>query len=89
MYGFRNLRDGDGNASIGLQSVMDVVSRLDADLLLIVGDLFDHGRVTDGLVEFFTGQLGRLSVPVVVLPGNHDCYDSALVYRRVTALAGC
>ena len=82
MYGLQDLRDEDDITSMALEAVVDAVVRLDADMLLMAGDLFDHGRVTDDLVEFFTRQLGRLSVPVVVLPGNHDCYDSTSVYRR-------
>ena len=65
-----------------LTAVADTVRDLRADMLLIVGDLFDHPRVPDGLLEFFTRQVDRLSVPVVVLPGNHDCYGDDSVYRR-------
>ena len=82
MYGLRDLRDEGDIASTALEAVIDAVLRLNADMLLMAGDLFDHGRVTDDLVETFTRQLGRLPVPVVVLPGNHDSYDSNSVYRR-------
>ena len=62
--------------------VVDGVQALDADMLLVVGDLFDNARVSDELVEYFVDQVRRLDVPVVVLPGNHDLYDSTSVYHR-------
>ena len=70
------------HASLALTAVVDTVLRLEADMLLIAGDLFDHSRVPDEMLEFFTGQMSRLPVPVVLLPGNHDSYDSTSVYLR-------
>ena len=69
-------------STAAFKSVIDAVPRLEADILLLAGDIFDHSRVSDDLLEFFTEQVGRLPVPVVALPGNHDCYDSTSVYRR-------
>ena len=69
-------------STTAFKSVIDAVPRLEAHILLLAGDIFDHSRVSDDLLEFFTDQVGRLPVPVVALPGNHDCYDSTSVYRR-------
>jgi DNA repair exonuclease SbcCD nuclease subunit len=52
------------------------------DLFLIAGDLFDHNRVPDETVEFVRRQLDRLSCPVVILPGNHDCLRTHAIYDR-------
>ena len=52
------------------------------DGLIIAGDLFDHNRVTDAEVEFAAAEIARLSVPVIVLPGNHDQYDATSVHHR-------
>lgn len=69
-------------AETALQTVVDGVARLDGDALLIVGDVFDHARVSDSVLEFFLGQMRRLTVPAIVLPGNHDLYDDNSLYRR-------
>jgi len=75
--------DGINDRSfIALRAVVDAVLRLDTDMLLMVGDIFDNARVPDDLVESFIQQIGRLLVPVVVLPGNHDPYDTSSVYHR-------
>jgi DNA repair protein SbcD/Mre11 len=55
---------------------------LDGDALLIVGDVFDHARVPDAVLEFFLRQMRRLTVPAIVLPGNHDLYGDSSLYRR-------
>ncbi len=75
--GFRN------SAERAFARVVDVVLAERADLLLIVGDLFDHGRVTEEDFEFVREQLGRLECPVVLLPGNHDVHDERSVWHRI------
>jgi DNA repair exonuclease SbcCD nuclease subunit len=59
------------------------------DLVLIVGDLFDHNRVADETVAFAQCQLRRLHCPVVILPGNHDCLHPNGIYRRHDFGAAC
>ncbi len=75
--GFRN------SAERAFARVVDVALAEEADLLLIVGDLFDHGRVTEEDFEFVREQLGRLACPVVLLPGNHDVHDERSVWHRI------
>ena len=43
-----------------------------ASVLLIVGDFFDHGRVSDATLMATAAALGQVPAPVVILPGNHD-----------------
>ena len=69
-------------AAAALRTVVDHVPQLKGDALLIVGDVFDNARVKDEVLEFFLEQIGRLSVPTVVLPGNHDLYDADSLYHR-------
>jgi len=52
------------------------------DLLLIAGDLFDSNHPSRATVAFVQQQLQQLSIPVCILPGNHDCYDAQSIYRR-------
>ena len=62
--------------------VIDCVNQLEADALLVVGDVFDHARVPDRVLQFFLGQVARLDRPVITLPGNHDLYHRDSLYRR-------
>jgi DNA repair protein SbcD/Mre11 len=55
-----------------------------ADLLLIAGDLFDSNAQPRRSVERAAAELRRLaerSIRTVVLPGTHDVYDRASIYR--------
>ena len=54
-----------------------------ADLLLIVGDLFDNNRVGEADFEFVRTQLARLNCQTVLLPGNHDVHDEKSVWHRL------
>ena len=65
-----------------LVTLVNGVSQLAGDALLLVGDVFDHARVSDAELEFFVEQMARLSVPAIVLPGNHDLYDENSLYLR-------
>jgi DNA repair protein SbcD/Mre11 len=76
---------GDGHpelAEAALATIIGGVPQLGGDALLIVGDVFDHARVPDRVLEFFVEQVGRIAAPVVVLPGNHDLYDESSLYLR-------
>ena len=73
---------------LALRKVVDTAQRLEADLLLIAGDLFDSSRIAQPEIDFVMATLGAASCPVVVLPGNHDCYDDHSVYRKVDFRAG-
>ncbi len=75
--GFRN------SAERAFARVIDVALAEKADLVLIVGDLFDHGRVLEDDFDFVREQLGRLACPVVLLPGNHDVHDDGSVWHRI------
>ena len=79
-----HLGDTDGHpyAMRALKAVVDAVSHLDADLLLLAGDNFDHGRVSEQVVSDLLVEVARLDVPVVLLPGNHDLHGEGSVYMR-------
>ena len=75
--------DWDPNAAQrALSAVVDGVHTLNADALLIAGDVFDNARISDALLEFFVSEMARAVVPAVILPGNHDLYDYASLYLR-------
>ena len=69
-------------AEVAFARVIDSVQHFDADALLVVGDVFDHARVPDRVLEFYLEQVTRLGRPVITLPGNHDLYHRESLYRR-------
>lgn len=66
-----------------LKALVDISTQAKTDLILIAGDLFDHNRVDTSTLEFALRELRRAIVPVLILPGNHDCLVADSVYRRV------
>src|SRR5687768_17673918 len=54
------------------------------DLVLVCGDLFDSNSQPRRSVERAAAEFGRLAerhISVVIIPGTHDCYDTASIYR--------
>ncbi len=70
------------SAEAAFARIIDGVLELDADALLVVGDVFDHARVSEGTLEFYLEQIARLHRPVITLPGNHDLYHEESLYLR-------
>ena len=79
----------DDSACESLVAVVDFAIRSKVDLVIVAGDLFDYSRVDDKLVSFVAGQLQRLRVPTVILPGNHDCLVPGSVYAREEPWSDC
>jgi DNA repair protein SbcD/Mre11 len=71
----------------GVGHVVDLAIDLDVDGVLLVGDIFDHNRVPTEVGQALADELARLDVPVVVLPGNHDCLVPHSIWRRVAVPA--
>lgn len=63
-------------------AVVDAALDVEAHGLLIVGDVFESNHVPDTELDFLISELARFGRPSLVLPGNHDSYDAASVYRR-------
>ena len=63
--------------------IVDIALARDVDVVLLVGDIFDHNRVPTEAGQALVDELARLDIPVVVLPGNHDCLVPDAVWRRV------
>jgi hypothetical protein len=59
------------------------------DLVIFAGDLFDHNRIREDLIRFVTEQLQRLTVPVVILPGNHDCLIPDSIFDKTELWEDC
>jgi DNA repair exonuclease SbcCD nuclease subunit len=75
------------------QRAIDVAIERRVDVVLICGDLFDSNAQPRRTVERAAAELRRLAdaqIPSVLIPGTHDCYDPASIYRAfdLRALAG-
>ncbi|MGH7865667.1 MAG: metallophosphoesterase family protein [Candidatus Binataceae bacterium] len=75
-------RGGELRAKIrdAFADVIDLANRRDADMLLIVGDLFDSSRVSEEGLAFAFSTIGSARMPVVMIPGNHDAHDERSIY---------
>ncbi len=78
-----HLGDGGLDGYAALAAVIDLGNSFEADALFIAGDLFDHSRVKDEEIADFINEVRRSRGPVIVLPGNHDPYDTSSVYQRL------
>ena len=67
--------------------VIDIANERDADMLLIVGDLFDSARVTEEGLAFAFGTIARARMPVLMIPGNHDAHDERSIYAGLAPSA--
>jgi DNA repair exonuclease SbcCD nuclease subunit len=78
-----------GTSQRAFAAAIDLAIELDVDAVLIAGDLFDHSRVHDPILEWTAAQLDRAERPVVLIVGNHDCLHEASVHHRFSASSRC
>ena len=52
------------------------------DVLLLAGDLFESNHVHVDIVHWAMDRLAAYGLPVVMIPGNHDCLAPDGIYRR-------
>jgi exonuclease SbcD len=76
------------------RATVDLALTEKVDIVLIAGDLFDSNVQPKRTVERVAADIGRLrakKIRTVILPGTHDVYDRASIYRAydLKALAGC
>jgi DNA repair protein SbcD/Mre11 len=77
--------DGDKERD-AFAALIEAAIAIGPDVLVVAGDLFDHGRVSDDVIAWTLEQMSRLDCPVIVLPGNHD-YDVLMRIAAGTHLA--
>jgi Calcineurin-like phosphoesterase len=66
------------------RTAVDLAIAERVDLFLIAGDLFDSNTQPRRSVERVAAELGRMaraSIRTVIIPGTHDVYDGASIYR--------
>ncbi|HEU4673806.1 MAG TPA: exonuclease SbcCD subunit D [Candidatus Limnocylindrales bacterium] len=97
--GARHADLGDGASAqrerqqAAFTAALDLAIAERVDLVLIAGDLFDSNVQPKRSVERVAADLARLKaakIRTVILPGTHDVYDRASIYRAydLKALAG-
>ncbi len=64
-------------------ALVDLALDREVDVMLIVGDLFDHNRLDAAIGQAVLDELRRLPVPIIVTTGNHDPLMANAVYHRV------
>ncbi|MBV1906399.1 MAG: DNA repair exonuclease [Pseudomonadales bacterium] len=74
-------RGKESPAQLGFIGVIDAAIALKTDIFLLAGDLFEHNRVQQACLNFASTQLARLSCPVVMIAGNHDCLAEYSIYH--------
>jgi DNA repair exonuclease SbcCD nuclease subunit len=79
----------DGLHQRAFAAMIDLSIELDVDLVLIAGDMFDHSRIREPMLEWTAEQLDRTNRPVVLIVGNHDCLNEYSVHHRFDANARC
>lgn len=72
--------NGAGDDLHPLRCVLAAAQGLNADALLLAGDVFDANRLPSQLIEAAAALFATSSAPVVILPGNHDCLTAGSVY---------
>ena len=66
------------------KATIDLAIAESVDLFVIAGDLFDSNTQPRRSVERVAAELGRVaraSIRTVIIPGTHDVYDGASIYR--------
>ncbi len=70
---------GDRIDAVG--QIARMADEVDAQFVLVCGDVFDSNHVDRQIVARAASALAQFTVPVLILPGNHDPLDAASVYR--------
>jgi len=65
------------------KAVLDRVKAWQPDLLLVTGDLAEDG--SKAVYAFLADTLSEMAIPVLTVPGNHDCLSKQKEYFPYTA----
>lgn len=74
------------------KNVISLAVAEDVDIVLIAGDLFDANQQPQGNIDLVVEQFALLAtkdIPVCIIPGTHDCFDSGSIYRKVNFTERC
>lgn len=63
-----------------IDRIAAIAEEEDCAFVVVAGDVFDSNHVDQGVIAKAVDVLGNFSVPVYLLPGNHDPLDPSSVY---------
>ncbi|MCL3819023.1 metallophosphoesterase family protein [Aeromicrobium wangtongii] len=72
-----------------IRSIGRVAADRGAELVLVCGDVFESNQLDRVVVARAFDALREVTVPVWLLPGNHDPLDASSIYRSREFLEGC
>lgn len=78
-----NTHNASSDSWRSLWELVNLSSQIEASLVIIAGDFFESNRLDSRTVIQAAQDIARFQIPVVILPGNHDCLVSNSVYNRV------
>lgn len=72
-----------------VRAIARVADEQDCEFVVVAGDVFDSNLLSSQTVRRSLDALRAFEVPVFLLPGNHDAYHAATVYRSDVFLREC
>lgn len=66
-----------------------VAADVGAEFVVVCGDVFEDHRVSARIVRQALDRMAGFTVPVYLMPGNHDPFDAASIYRSEAFVRGC
>jgi exonuclease SbcD len=63
------------------ESIIRLAEKERSDFILVCGDLYEHDYASKATIQRVASLFERLTIPVVVLPGNHDPYAANSWYK--------
>ena len=75
-------RQWGGDANGPLRAVLDTASHVEADVVVLAGDIFEHNRLPKSVLRETREILKKYGREVVLLPGNHDPLTKDSVWLR-------
>jgi DNA repair exonuclease SbcCD nuclease subunit len=72
-----------------IRSIGRVAAQRDAQFILVCGDVFESNQLDRSVVARTFDALRDVTVPVWLLPGNHDPLDASSIYRSREFVDGC
>lgn len=56
-----------------LERIVELARAEQVDLMLVCGDLYEHGYIRKSTIRFLCDQFEKIKeIPVIIIPGNHD-----------------
>ncbi|UVF77457.1 metallophosphoesterase family protein [Gordonia mangrovi] len=72
-----------------VERIGTLAAEVDAEFVVVSGDVFEDHRVSSKIVRRTLDALAGYGIPVYLLPGNHDPFDAAGIYRSRTFAQSC